>query len=272
MSNYTPTVLTIAGSDPYGGAGMQVDSKTIHALGAYAFCVPTALTAQSSTGVKSLKSTEIDIFREQLEVLLDDVKVDAVKLGMLAGAEIVSVVVETIDKYRLKNIVLDTVLVSSSGKNLLESDAKELMVRELFPRVDLVTPNLPEINSFLDTSCIGKRSEVAAISKSFFELGVKNILIKGGHSIEKNVATDYLVSSLSEIESFTTPRVETSHTHGTGCVLSSAIATYLAQGHSMKSSISLAKEFLYERLRLSSSLRFNYIDDTLARKEPLVFT
>ena len=270
MNKNTPTILTIAGFDPYGGAGVQVDSKTIHALGGYAFSVPTALTAQSSTGVKGLLSTELNIFKEQLSVLLDDVKVDALKLGMLADEEIVSVVVETIDRYELKNIILDTVLVSSSGRELLSTKAKELMVEELFPRVELITPNLLEINSFLDASFVGKRSEVEHIASAFFALGVKNILIKGGHSLDENMATDYLVSNSFEVSSFSSPRVETSHTHGTGCLLSSAIATNLAKKETLKNSVALAKEFLDERLKLSSSLKFNYVNKKLHRKEPLI--
>jgi len=269
MNNYTPTVLTIAGLDPYGGAGVQVDSKTIHALGCYAFLVPTALTAQSSTGVKSLLSTDLNIFKEQLTVLLDDVKVDALKLGMLANEDIVSIVVEIIDKYELKNIVLDTVLVSSSGRELLSAKAKELMVKELFPRVDLITPNLPEINTFLNASFVGKSSEVENIANAFFALGVKNILIKGGHSLDKNRATDYLVSNPFEVSSFSSPRVETTHTHGTGCILSSAIATGLAKNFSLEKSVEMAKDFLTQKLQNSSSINFNYVDETLLRKEAI---
>ena len=183
---YTPTVLTIAGSDPYGGAGIQIDCKTIHALGGYAFSVPTALTAQSSQGVSAVESTSPEIFRMQLETLLDDVKVDAVKIGMLANAEIISIVAKVIDKYDLKNIVLDTVLVSSSGKMLLEPSAIDLMVKELFPRVDLITPNLPEINTLLDTSYLGKKDEITDIANAFFERGVNAVLIKGGHSLDQH--------------------------------------------------------------------------------------
>lgn len=270
IKEYTPTILTIAGSDPYGGAGIQVDCKTIHALGGYAFSVSTAQTVQSSTGVKSVHVSSVEVFKSQLEALLDDVKVDAVKIGMLANSEIVSVVVHIIDKYDLKNIVLDTVLVSSSGKELLNAEAKELMVNELFPRVDLITPNLPEINSFLKTSYVGKEDEVINIAKSFFKKGVKSILIKGGHSLDENVATDYLVSKSYEVNIVSTDRVETSHTHGTGCLLSSAIALSLAKGESLKNSVSLAKSFLYKRLNDSQNLKFNYLDKDVTRKEPLV--
>ena len=266
---YTPTVLTIAGSDPYAGAGIQIDCKTIHALGGYAFSVITALTAQSSQGIKAVQSADPTIFRQQLETLLDDVKPDAVKIGMLANTEIISVVVDIIDKYVLKNIVLDTVLVSSSGKILLEHNAIELMVKELFPRVDLITPNLPEINSFLSASYVGKEDEVKEIAEAFFDKGVKAVLVKGGHSLDKDQAIDYLVTE-SEMYTSSTERVQTTHTHGTGCFLSSAIATGLAKGETLDTSVSIAKDFLYERLNASSDLCFNYLNVSDTRKEPLI--
>jgi len=269
QNNFTPTVLTIAGSDPYGGAGIQIDSKVIHALGGYAFTVTTALTAQSSSGVTAVQSTDPEIFRQQLETLLDDLKVDAVKIGMLANVELINIVVEVIDKYSLKNIVLDTVLVSSSGKILLETDAINLMVKELFPRVDLITPNLPEINTLLNTSYMGKKDEAREIAEAFFEKGVTAVLVKGGHGLERDTATDYLVTESGMYE-FSTARVQTTHTHGTGCFLSSAIAVSLAKGETLDTSVSLAKDFLYERLNASLALCFDYINVSETRKEPLI--
>jgi len=270
MPDYTPAVLTIAGFDPYGGAGVQIDSKTIHALQGYAFSVTTALTAQNSQGVKAVQSTSAEIFKLQLETLLDDVKIDAVKIGMLANAELIAVVVETIDKYNLNNIVLDTVLVSSSGKLLLEKEAWDIMVTELFPRVDLITPNLPEINTFLNASYTGRRDEVVEIASRFFSKDVKAILIKGGHSSDQKEATDYLVSRALKISTFTTPRVETTHTHGTGCLLSSAIAVHLAKGEDLKNSVAFAKDFLYKKLQTSSNINFKYVDLNVTRKESLL--
>ena len=269
-NNYTPTVLTIAGLDPYGGAGIQIDCKTIHTLGAYAFSVSTALTAQSSQGVKAVQSTSPEMFKEQLETLLNDVKVDAVKIGMLANAEIINIVVEVIDKYDLKNIILDTVLISSSGKVLLEPNAIDLMVKELFPRVDLITPNLPEISTLLNTDYVGKKDEVRDIANAFFGKGVKAVLIKGGHSLDQNNATDYLVTRSQKVNSFTSQRIHTNHTHGTGCLLSSAIATYLAKEENLENSVSYAKAFLYQNLQTASKINFNYVDSTVTRKEPIL--
>ena len=269
FKNYTPTVLTIAGSDPYGGAGIQIDCKTIHALGGYAFSVITALTAQNSTGVKSLQSTNHEMFRQQLETLLEDVKPNAVKIGMLANIELIEIVIEMIKKYELKNIVLDTVLISSSGKKLLDEDAIEIMIKKLFPLADIITPNIPEINTFLKCNYIGEEDEVEEIAKDFMKLGVNSVLIKGGHSNDQENAIDYLVSKDLEVHTFTTPRVNTIHTHGTGCLLSSAIATNLALALDLQESVKEAKNFLYEKLRYSTTLNLNHKDEKQERREPI---
>ncbi|RUM72091.1 MAG: bifunctional hydroxymethylpyrimidine kinase/phosphomethylpyrimidine kinase [Sulfurovum sp.] len=269
-STFKTTVLTIAGSDTYAGAGIQVDSKTIHTLKAYAFSVVTALTAQNSTGVKDVYITPKKSLKMQLESILDDVTVDAVKIGMLANADTISVVVDAIDKYRLKNIVLDTVLISSSGKILLEKQAIDVMKKELFPRVDLITPNLPEVNMLLGTNYVGNSKEVEAISQSFFDLGVKAVLIKGGHSEDKNNATDYLVEKSYLTVPYSTAKLDTTHTHGTGCVLSSAIATHLAKGETLEQSVGLSKDFLYKSLHTANSLKFKYNSENETRKEPLL--
>jgi len=270
MSKTTPTILTIAGSDPYGGAGVQVDAKTIHALGGYAFTVTTALTAQNSTGVKALSATSKAMFKMQLENLLDDIYVVAVKIGMLANAEIIEVVVEAIQKYKLKNIVLDTVLVSSSGKMLLEKSAIEVMVEKLFPLVDLITPNLLEINQLLNRNYKGYEEEAKSIGLAFFDLGVKAVLVKGGHSYDTKNATDFLVEKASLVTSYTTPRVKTTHTHGTGCLLSSAIATSLAHGKTLQTSVKYAKDFLYKSMQSASVITFKYVKENEKRKEPLI--
>ena len=269
-NNYMPTVLSIAGFDPYGGAGIQVDTKVIHALGGYAFSVTTALTAQNSTGVKDVVATPVEHFRLQLETILDDIEVDAVKIGMLLDRRLVMVVVDVIKKYRLKNIVLDTVMVSSSGKILLETNAVDVLVTELFPLVDLITPNIPEINMLLGSDYRGNVDEIESVSKGLFSLGAKAFLIKGGHSLDEKYATDYLVMPNSRTLPYSSKRVKTSHTHGTGCVLSSAIATGLARGEGLKSSVGLAKDFLYQKLQTSSDIRFKYHKKIDSRKEPLL--
>ncbi len=269
-SNFTHTVLTIAGSDPYGGAGLQVDSKVIHALGGYAFCVTTALTAQNSTGVKGVLPTPTEHFRLQLHTILDDIEVDAVKIGMLVNEEILMIVVEAIKKYKLKNIVLDTVLVSSSGKDLLETLGIKNMVKKLFPLADVITPNIPEVNALLGTSYEGKENEVESMAKGLFRLGAKVVLIKGGHSKDSQYAIDYLVTPNTKPIAYASLRIHTSHTHGTGCVLSSAIATGLAKGDSLEVSVEKSKAFLYKNLHTASAIKFRYRDVLRDRKEPLL--
>ena len=264
---HTPTVLTIAGFDPYGGAGIQIDTKTIHALGGYALSSVTAMTAQNSKGVRAVEPVSANMLRLQLTTLLDDMKVDAVKIGMLANSALIEVVAEVIKTYRLTNVVLDPVLVSSSGKALLDSEAVEQMVFKLFPLCRLITHNLDETNTLLKSHFQGSAKETSKMAEGLFSLGARNILLKGGHTQEHN-AVDYLIE-LSSRTHFSTPRVNTSHTHGTGCLLSSAIATYLAKGEKLSESVKQAKHFLYKKLQESSKMYLPYREKSSGRKEPI---
>jgi hydroxymethylpyrimidine/phosphomethylpyrimidine kinase len=265
----TSVVLTIAGSDPYGGAGIQVDAKTIHALGGYALSVPTALTSQNSQGVLDVFAPPVAVLENQLCALLDDMQVDAVKIGMLANAEIVSCVAKLIDRYALKNVVLDTVLVSSSGKDLLATDALEVLKAELFPRADVITPNLPELNRLLNTNYQGIAEEMDEVGEQLWGMNVKAAVIKGGHSATDS-CTDYVLESGSTPEALFAARVQTSHTHGTGCVFSSAIATGLAKGHTLRDSTHMAKAFLTAALKASDSLKLSYHQLSDNRREPIL--
>jgi len=268
--NHTPTVLTIAGFDPYGGAGIQADTKTIHALGGYALTATTAVTAQNSRGVTKVEPISEALLKVQLETLLDDIKVDAVKIGMLGSAKLISVVSECIVRYELSNIVLDTVMVSSNGKRLLEKEAVDVMVSKLFSRVDLITPNIPEVNTFLNGNYSGEEDEAKDVALALFGFGANAILLKGGHGIGSKEATDHLAVKGKKIETFTTKRVDTPHTHGTGCVLSSAIAVGLAKGLSMSESVSQAKYFLYDKLQKSDTIYLPYVKEIHDRREPIL--
>ncbi len=264
---HTPTVLTIAGFDPYGGAGIQIDTKTIHTLGGYALSVVTATTAQNSQGVSAIEAVSPQMLHLQLTTLLDDMHVDAVKIGMLANSEIIEVVVDIIERYQLKNVVLDTVLASSSGTRLIEERAVKNMVEKLFGLCCLITPNLHETNTILNTNFKGNAKEVPQMAEAFFSLGAKRILLKGGHTTDED-AVDYLVE-YSNMTRFSTPRVKTTHTHGTGCLLSSAIATFLAKGEALSCSVKQAKNLLYEKLQDSPYLKLSYRDIEKKRKEPI---
>ncbi|HHH51546.1 MAG TPA: bifunctional hydroxymethylpyrimidine kinase/phosphomethylpyrimidine kinase [Campylobacterales bacterium] len=268
-SSYTPTVLTIAGSDPYGGAGIQADIKTIHANGGYAFSATTALTAQNSQGVRGVNIVDASIVQSQIEAILDDIQIDALKIGMLGSKEIVQVVIDSIKKYKLKNIVLDTVIISSSGKRLLDKSALDIFISQLVPIVDIITPNLLEINTLTNSKFEGKENEIDSISQALFDIGAKSALIKGGHFQNQNQSIDILIQPNKDNEIFNSPRIDTTHTHGTGCTLSSAIATCLAQGKDLTTSIKLAKDYLTKSLKLSNKLKFNYKYGFLSRTEPL---
>jgi hydroxymethylpyrimidine/phosphomethylpyrimidine kinase len=269
MSNHTPTVLSIAGSDPYGGAGIQADLKSVHALGGYALTCITALTAQNSQGVTNVVATAADSLSYQLDTLLQDIQVDAVKIGMLANAELINIVADKITQYSLKNIVLDTVLISSNGHPLLEESAIECLKKRLFPKATVITPNLPEINHLLNTHFHGIAHEMETIRDVFFNLGAKAIVAKGGHGLDTDLATDVLLQPDHSPVPFSSPRIQTSHTHGTGCSFSSAIATFLAQGNSLSSSVKLAKQQMHQWFVQSESLNLRYHSNASDRKEPL---
>jgi len=259
----TPTVLTIAGSDSYGGAGVELDTKCIHSLGGYALRATTALTAQNSRGVAGIEPTCPSHFSLLLDTLLSDIEIDAVKIGMLANREIIEAVNYAIDKYSLKNIVLDTVLISSSGAVLLEDNAIESMIVLLFPRATLITPNIPESQRLL-----GGAFEHKEIACRFADMGAKSTLLKGGH-LSGGLAIDYLLQKDSEPIAYSTNKINTNHTHGTGCLLSSAIATYLAKGNPISQSIQSAKNFLTQKLIDSAMLRLKYRDTHSTKREPI---
>ncbi len=274
MRPTTPTVLTIAGSDPYGGAGIQADLKTIHALGGYGFSAITAVTAQNSQGVQQVEALSAEALHHQLRALFEDVQIDAVKIGMLANAELIEVVAATLQRHPPNAVVLDTVLVSSSGHPLLATDAVSTLVEKLFPLADVITPNLPELNHLLNRAPETPVDDLIEIEKTLFDMGVQAAVLKGGHSNDADTATDILIQSTrgvkSEPKRFSSPRVSTTHTHGTGCVFSSAIATGLAQGQTLEEAVGNAKRHLTDWLSQSEDLRFQYHSQSTAnRKEPI---
>ena len=263
-----PTVLTIAGSDCSAGAGLQADLKTIHALGGYALTVPTAITAQNSLGVSTVYPLPAHIVRAQLQTLMADYDIQAIKIGMLGSLEILETVIHSL-KNSLQNptikipppsIVLDPVLISSSGKPLLEPTALPVFINKLLPLVTLITPNIPEVNALLkktDNSPFkGEEKEIPEMAQALLNLNVNAAVIKGGHTVEA-LATDYLVQHGSsrtdqtkklDIQAYSTERVNTTNTHGTGCTYASAIATELAKGHSLNQAVQHAKDYLFSTL------------------------
>ncbi len=247
-SKRTPTILTIAGSDPSGGAGIQVDIKTIHALGGYALSAITSLTAQNSTGVIDSYVVPEKIFALQLEALLDDVQIDAIKIGMLGSAQTIEALAKIVSKYNCKNIVIDPIIKSSSGKTLITDDAISAMKQTLFPLAKIITPNIPEFERIFDIDTNGIDINDLDSKKLLKKIKAEYILLKGGHSSDSAHSTDHLISR-DNIQSFSSPRIQTDHTHGTGCILSSAIATNLAKGFCIEESIRLSKQFLYKQMQ-----------------------
>ena len=240
--------LSIAGSDPSGGAGIQADLKTFSALGVYGMAAITALTAQNTEGVTGIEVTSADFVALQIDTIYADIKPNAVKTGMLANAEIIRVVAAKAWERGFKNLVVDPVMVAKSGDRLLRADAVEALREDLIPNAYVLTPNLPEAEDILGRSV----QTVAAMRKAARELhalGAENVVVKGGH-LEDSDVVDVLFDG-RKFHEFSGPRVPTTSTHGTGCTFASAIAAYLARGESVVLAVAKAKEYLTEALRKS---------------------
>ena len=237
-------VLTIAGSDSGGGAGIEADVKTISALGAYACTTITALTAQNTLGVVGVHAVPADFVRLSIETVLADLGADAIKLGMLTNADIIRTVADTLpDNIPL---VLDPVMVATSGAVLLPDAAIEALSALLLPRATIVTPNLPEAQK-LTSLPVGTEAERIAAGRALLARGARAALIKGGHG-DGDMLTDYLVTP-GGVERIALPRLATRNTHGTGCTLASAIATGLAQGMTLPDAVRRARAYLHEAIR-----------------------
>jgi hydroxymethylpyrimidine/phosphomethylpyrimidine kinase len=239
-------VLTVAGSDSSGGAGVQADIKTITALGGYAASAITALTAQDSTGVFDVLPVPPDFVRRQIDVVLADIGADCIKTGMLHDAGIVAAVAESLAAFPDLPLVLDPVLQATSGAALLEASAVEELKRRLIPRARVLTPNLPEAEMLLGRS-IGGVDEMAEAARALIALGAGAVVLKGGHLAGSRLRD--LVVDGDEVYAFENARIETRHTHGTGCSLASAIATGLAQGMALRPAIARAHDFVQRAIR-----------------------
>jgi hydroxymethylpyrimidine/phosphomethylpyrimidine kinase len=249
----TPIALTIATSDPSGGAGIQADLKTFSALGAYGTAVLVALTAQNTHGVTGIHVVPTAFVAEQLDTLFADVRIDAVKIGMLANAAIVETVADALERHRAENVVLDPVMVAASGDRLLERDAVVSVRDRLLPLVDLVTPNLPEAAHLLGVEQVWTEDEAADQARALHALGAKRVIVKGGHRTESPESTDMYVDG-EGLERLVASRVETKHSHGTGCTLSSGIAALRARGFSWPEAVREAKAFVTASLRTADEL------------------
>ena len=248
-----PNVLTIAGTDPSGGAGIQADLKTFSALGAYGMSVMTALVAQNTQGVDRILDLPPDFVAAQIDTLFADVRVDAVKIGMISNAAIASIVAERLRHHRVTTIVLDPVMVAKSGDRLLAEDAVEAVRDKLLPLATLVTPNLPEAGVLLDRAPPDSLAAMEDAARALHTLGPRHVLVKGGH-LNAGTSPDMLFDG-DTLSSFSADRVQTNNNHGTGCTLSAAIAALLPQRPSVKAVIADAKAYLSEALRQSDALQ-----------------
>ncbi len=235
------TALTIAGSDCSGGAGIQADIKTMTMNGVFAMSAITALTAQNTTGVTAVSEVSPEFLRQQIDAVFEDIRPDAVKIGMVSSAGLVEVIAERLRHYSAENIIVDPVAVATSGSSLSSSEAYEALKKLLLPIAALVTPNIPEAE-LLSGITISSDEDMTAAAGIICEKYGCNVLCKGGHSV--NDANDLLFRMNGTHHWFTGKRVDNPNTHGTGCTLSSAIAANLAKGHSMPEAISLAKEYI----------------------------
>ncbi|WP_315758381.1 MULTISPECIES: bifunctional hydroxymethylpyrimidine kinase/phosphomethylpyrimidine kinase [unclassified Bradyrhizobium] len=238
----TPVALTIAGSDSSGGAGIQADLKTFAALAVYGASVLTALTAQNTKGVTGVHLVPPDFVTAQIDAVFDDLAVGAVKIGMVAQAPIADAIAASLARWTPSHVVLDPVMVATSGARLLPEDAIDALRRGLIPRASLITPNLPEAAALLDEPVATSDETIAAQGRRLLALGCPAVLIKGGHGQGAD-STDYLITADACI-ALASPRVATKNTHGTGCSLSSAVAAGLAKGESLEAAVRNAKAFI----------------------------
>jgi hydroxymethylpyrimidine/phosphomethylpyrimidine kinase len=241
-------VLTIAGSDSGGGAGIQADLKTIAANGCYGMSVITALTAQNTLGVSGIHAVPVEFVAAQMEAVLSDIGVDAVKIGMLFSPELIRTVAETLQKFNIRTIVLDPVMIAQSGDKLLQDEAIEALKEYLIPLAHLITPNLPETSVLLGRE-IRTVSTIKTAAIELAALGCSSVLIKGGH-LESGDSDDCLyLGPEQRMVILPGERIATRNNHGTGCTLSSAIASFIACGETIESAVRLAKDYITGAIR-----------------------
>ena len=253
----TPThryarVLSIAGSDCSGGAGIQADLKTFSALGCYGMTAITALTAQNTLGVTGIHGVPPEFLKAQLQAVIEDIGVDAVKIGMLHSPEIVRVVAWALEHYQLKQVVLDPVMVATSGDRLIKSETVQVLQHELFPLVTLVTPNLDEAAWLLGRS-LGNAQELEQAARDLLALGARAVLLKGGH-LPGSAVVDIFVQPNQAGLHLRSERIASKNVHGTGCTLSSAIAAYLALGLPLRQAVEQARVYVLEAIQTGAAV------------------
>ncbi len=248
----TAIAVTIAGSDSGGGAGIQADLKTFSALGVYGASVVTALTAQNTLGVSAIHAVPADFVTAEIDAVFSDLDVDAVKIGMLGAPDVIAAVAEGLERWRQTRVVLDPVMVATSGDPLVPDEAVAAIRDRLIPRAMIVTPNLPEAARLLGEPVAADRAAMEVQAARLLELGAHAVLIKGGHASGAESA-DFMLTTHSQ-RWLVAPRLDTENTHGTGCTLSSAIAAGLALGRDLDDAVAAAKDYLTAALAAADRL------------------
>lgn len=253
ISSKTPITLTIAGSDSGGGAGIQADIKAISATGGYACSVITALTAQNTQGVTGILGVDPSFVEQQLDAVFSDLDVKAVKIGMLSDANIIRMVAKKLRQYQPKFLVIDPVMVATSGDLLLEQDAISTLKSELLPLADVITPNLPEAAALIGSDLPETEQAMKDMIAALRDIGSRSILLKGGHLEKDEYSTDLLILE-DDVIRMSTPRIATRNTHGTGCTLSAATASFLAQGYPLQEAVQHAKSYITKAISHADEL------------------
>ena len=250
-------VLTIAGSDSSGGAGIQADIKAISALGSYAASVITSVTAQNTLGVQGIHPIPTDMVRQQIESVMDDLHPNAIKIGMVCDKDIALTIAACIRKYQPKWVVYDPVMVSTSGHKLMTDDTLEAIKRELIPLASLITPNLHEAN-ILSGLELKREDEMEKCADVLGKTLRCSVLVKGGHLEDGEMCDVFYDAGEQRCFHYRAPKIESHNLHGTGCTLSSAIATKLSQGHSMKEAIALAKDYVTKAIDAAKDMKIGH--------------
>ena len=246
-------ILSIAGSDSGGGAGIQADLKTFSALGCYGMTAITAITAQNTQGVRAIYGVPPEMLRAQIAAVVEDIGVDAIKIGMLHSPEVVQVVADAIGQYQLAQVVLDPVMVATSGDRLMASETVQVLIEKLFPLVQVITPNLDEAALLLGQPIEGAQALESA-AQALLGLGASAVLLKGGH-LAGNTVVDVLAQADGSVQQWQSARIVTANSHGTGCTLSSALAVYLALGHALPEAVALARSYILGALTAGAAVR-----------------
>jgi len=240
--------MTIAGSDSIGGAGVQADIKTISANGCYAASAITAITVQNTLGVTAVQAIPVPIIEQQIEAVISDIGVDAIKIGMMHSSEVVQCVCRQLDKFGVKNVVVDPVMVSTSGHRLIEEEAIASLMADLLPRARVITPNIPEAEILLGGVKLERQAELPDAARDLAEKSHTSVLLKAGHLTEDKLVDIFYDVEDGKLYELPSVRIYTKNTHGTGCTMSSAFASHLALGKSLPEAAAAAKQYINDAI------------------------